>query len=127
MSVSVELADLEARIEEFGPIALVVTVGSDSRAHVVSVAIALDGSELRSDVGRTTAGNATANPSVSIVWSARPGGDYCLIVDGDAAVTTDDESAELRVQPRRAVLHRIASASADLPSCVTVLDQRAAR
>jgi hypothetical protein len=44
---------------------------------------------------------------------------YSLIVDGDVDPHVDTEG-ELVIRPTRAVLHRVADASADLPNCITV-------
>jgi hypothetical protein len=116
MSVPVELGELEDRLEEYGPIAFLVTVGG-GRPHIVSVSVALDGGVLSAGAGRTTSANIAANPTVSLVWAARPGSDYCLIVDGAASVVGD----AVEVEPTRAVLHRLAGAPGDGPSCITVL------
>ena len=116
-----ELADLAERVAEYGSLALVITVGDDSRPHVVSANVRMAGDRVEAEVGRTTTANAGANPDVSIVWAALDGGDYCLIVDGRASV---GGGGAVEVRPTRAVLHRLASATGDGPSCVTVLDQR---
>ena len=117
MSVPVELGELQERLEEYGPVAFLVTVGDDARPHIVSVSIAPDGDVLTAGAGRTTARNIGSNPTVSLVWAAHPAGDYCLIVDGGATVV--GETVEVR--PTRAVLHRLAGAAGDGPSCITVL------
>ena len=58
-----------------------------------------------------------------MVWPG-PGDEYCLLVDGLARHYGDAESETIAVQPTGAVLHRLAGAPADLPTCVP-LDQRA--
>lgn len=121
MSVRVELDELRERVAEYGSVAYLVTVGEDGRPHVVSVKVGLDGDALAAPAGRTTTANARARPDVTLLWPSR--GDYALIVDGTARV--DDE--RVLVEPLRAVLHRVASAPDDVPSCVTVLDRRAER
>lgn len=118
--MTVDLEKLHERVAEYGPVAFLVTVGGDDRPHVVSVPVELDGAAVVAGAGSTTSANAGAHPSVSLVWPAAPGGDYCLIVDGPARVG----DGRLVVDPVRAVLHRIAGAPADLPSCVTILDRR---
>lgn len=117
MSVPVELTELADRIGEFPPAAFLVTVGESHAPHVVSVVPAWQGGELRVGAGARTRANVEDRERVSLLWPAPPGRDYCLIVDGIARV--DDEGVALR--PVRAVLHRMASADASLPSCVTVL------
>ena len=125
MSVAVGLEGLQERIDEYGPVGMIVSVGDDARPHVVSARIALDNGVLVADVGSTTATNATRNAAVSLVWPARPGDVYCLIVDGTASVDDSSGTRRLAVEPVRGVLHRIAGAPDDNPSCVTVLDRRA--
>jgi hypothetical protein len=117
MSVPVELGELRERLEEYGPIAFLVTTGDGGRPHVVSVSVSLDGERLVAGAGRTTSANVAATPTVSLLWPARDGGAYCLIVDGDAEVDGD----RVRVEPTRAVLHRLADAAGEGPSCITVL------
>jgi hypothetical protein len=124
MSVAVELADLGERVAEYGSVALVVSVGDDSKPHVVSSIVAFDGSTLATDVGKTTAANAARHPSVTLLWPAPGGGDYCLIVDGTATIESAEATNRLTLQPLRAVLHRVADAAGEGPSCVTVLDRR---
>jgi hypothetical protein len=128
MSVKVELEDLQARLAEYGPVAFLVTVGDDSRPHVVSVRVQLDDGELVTGAGRTTAGNIGARPDATLLWPSPPGGDYGLIVDGPARVRDADgegEGQEALIEPVRAVLHRLADAAGTGPGCVTILDQRA--
>ena len=119
MSVPVELEELRDRLAAYGAVGLLITVGDDGRPHVVSVAVSIDERELVAGAGRTTSTNIGANPAVSIVWAAPPGSDYCLIVDGSARVQDD----RVRVTPGRAVLHRIAGAPGEGPSCITVLSR----
>lgn len=127
MSIAVELRDLAGRIEEYGPVAFVVTVG-ERGPHVVSTQVSVEGSALVTGAGRTTSANAGARPRVTLMWppvAAKP--DYCLLVDGDATVVEgagEAGEATLRVAPDRAVLHRMADAGSDGPSCITVLDTR---
>ena len=123
MSVPVDLADLREQVTEHGPVGFLVTVGDDGAPHVVSASVALDGDVLRAGCGRTTGANATRSPSVTVLWPAAPGAEYCLLVDGTAAVA----DGEIAVTPVRAVLHRVADAPGDGPSCVTVVDRRPGR
>jgi len=114
MSVAVALEALAAQVAEFGDHPYLITVGADGRAHVVSVSASLDGAAIAVSAGRTSRANAEAQPAVTLLWPAPPGGPYSLIVDGVSGVS----DSELTVRPTRAVLHRVADASADLPSCV---------
>ena len=107
--------ELAARIEEYGPIAFLVTVGEAGRPHVVSVRVAWDGDAVAVDgAGPTTAANAAARPDVTLVWSPRSA--YSLIVDGRAS-----DEGSLRVLPTRAVLHRTPEGDPSAPNCITVL------
>jgi hypothetical protein len=122
MSVPVELEQLSERIEEYGPVAYLVTIGEGGQPHVVSVCATLDGAVVRTGAGRATLENVVARPDVTLLWPAPPGRDYALIVDGDAARGPDDESgATLAVSATAAVLHRTPLGDPASPSCVRVL------
>lgn len=123
MSVPVDLADLRDRVAEHGPMAFLVTVGDDGAPHVVSASVTLDGDVLRAGCGRTTGANASRSPAVTVLWPAPAGAEYCLLVDGTASVA----DGEIAVTPVRAVLHRVADAPGDGPTCVTVVDRRPGR
>jgi hypothetical protein len=117
MSVAVSLEQLHARVAEFGERAYLTTVGSDGRAHVVSVRATVDGDRVLVRAGRTSTANVTVNPAITLLWAAPTDGPYCLILDGDARVL-DGEEGETEIRPTRAVLHRVVGASPDLPSCI---------
>jgi hypothetical protein len=117
VSVPVDLAALEAEIGRFGAVAFLVTAGV-GRPHVVSVRVALAGAALTMAAGRTSRRNLAASPSATLLWPGAPGAEYCLLVDGTARV--DDDAEVVTVEPTGAILHRLADASADLPSCVPV-------
>jgi hypothetical protein len=108
--MTVELADLEARIVEFGPRAFLVTVGTDPRPHVVSAVVSYVDGRLIVGAGRRTRANLEQNPSVVLLWPGAADARLSLIVDG--IVDDVDQLAEpdndLSVQPLAAVLHRIA-------------------
>jgi hypothetical protein len=116
MSVAVALDALEAQVDEFGRHPYLITVNAAGRAHVVSVRARLDSGTVFASAGRTSRENVDSNPTVTVLWPAAPGDPYSLIVDGEGTVDSDAE--EIAVTPTRAVLHRVADASADLPSCV---------
>ena len=123
MSVAVELGELAAKVEEFGPVAYLVSVRPDGRPHVVSVAVAWsdDGGSLVAGAGSRTSANVAENGNVTLVWASRPGADYCLLVDGTASAAGDEQ---LSIVPTGAVLHRVADASdPDAPSCVKLMPQ----
>jgi hypothetical protein len=117
MSVAVSLDELQERMAEVGGDPFLVTIGADQRAHVVSVHARVEGSSVVARAGSTSRGNVDANPAVTLLWSPADGGDYSLIVDGNGVVVGD---AEVAVSPTRAVLHRLAGASDDLPSCIAL-------
>jgi hypothetical protein len=110
MSIPVPLERVRAAIDERERHAYVLTVSEDGRPHAVHVAVSWEGDLLVADIGRRSAGNATARPSVSLLYPVRADGDYSLIVDGTAAVTLGSDGHRLRVTPTKAVLHRSAPA-----------------
>ena len=77
----------------------------------------LDGDLLATDVGSRTAANVGARPDVSLLFPVRSPGDYSLIVDGTAAVASDEGRHRVRVTPARAVLHRPAVVPDPSSSC----------
>ena len=117
VSVAVSLEQLHARVSEFGEHAYLTTLGSDGRAHVVSVHATVDGDRVRVRAGRTSTANVGVNPAVTLLWAAPVDGPYCLIVDGDGTIP-DEGEGETEIRPTRAVLHRVIGASHDLPSCI---------
>lgn len=117
MSVPVELARLHEEIGRYGPQAHLVSIGAGGRPHVVSVLVQADGDRLLTGAGRTTAANASAHPTVTLLWAAPPGEDYSLIVDGAAAVVDD----RLAIRPTAAVRHRVATAAGGGPTCIKVM------
>lgn len=116
MSVAVDLAALADRVAEFGDRAYLVTVGDDG-PHVVSVQVSLSDGHLGLRVGRGTAANLTARPAATVLWPPGPGGEYSLIVDGEAVAPV--ELGPVRVRPTTAVLHRVAG-TGDGPACLPV-------
>ena len=110
--------DLAAQIAAYGTSAQLVTVTGDGRPHVVAVTVALDadGGRLSMAAGSTTRANVGVHPAVTLLWAAPAGGEYSLMVDGDA------EAADggVTVRPSSALLHRAAHVSADVPRCLAV-------
>jgi hypothetical protein len=121
MSVAVALEVLEERIAEFGPHPYLITVSAEGRAHVVSVSARFENDMVVTSAGRSSRANAEAQPAVTLLWPAAGDGDYSLIVDGESSAAPDGME-EVMVRPTRAVLHRVASASTDLPSCIRIED-----
>ena len=60
------------------------------------------------EVGRRTAANVTARPS--LLYPIRAADDYSLIVDGTGTVATTGDGHRLVITPTKAVLHRPAPA-----------------
>jgi hypothetical protein len=119
VSVSVPLAALAEQVDRFGDMVYAITADERGKGHVVSVTVAWRGDELVVGAGRRTSHNVATTGTTTLLWPAPPGEPYSLIVDGDADV--DEAGAHVVIRPTRAVLHRVARADADLPSCVTIL------
>jgi len=119
VSVPVPIEALKERIAEFGVGAFLITANLEGRVHVVSVVLRVDNDTLVVAAGRTTRANVMVNPSVALLWPRSPDGAYSLIVDGLAAADSRND-AEVVVTPCRAVLHRLADATGDGPTCLPV-------
>ena len=109
MSTPVPLERLRAALDERPPVAYLLTVSDDARPHAVETRVAWEGARLVADVGTRSAGNATARPSVSLLYATRHEGDYSLIVDGTAEVAPHGETWRVSIAPTKAVLHRPAA------------------
>ncbi|HZM32368.1 MAG TPA: pyridoxamine 5'-phosphate oxidase family protein [Acidimicrobiales bacterium] len=122
MTEKVDLAGLPDRVDEYGPAAYLVTVGEGGAPHVVSVTVARAGTTLQLAAGRTSRRNATANPTVTLLWPAGPDGQYSLLVDGRAAVPAGGDGGgpdtPLEIEPTSAILHRDAGGQG--PTCLPV-------
>ena len=120
MGKPVEFADVVARVEEFGPLATLVTVGDSGAPHVGTVEVSVDGERLAIEVGPTTRGNVVARPAVSLAWLGEH--DYQLIVDGTATAgdQTGDGLYPLSIEVAQAILHRRADRPEAGPSCVAL-------
>jgi hypothetical protein len=101
VSIAVALDDLPGKTAEF-KWAYLLTVRDDRRPHVVAVTPAWQGASLVVSVGRGTAANAAASPSVTLCYPPPDLGGFSLLIDGEAAV--DEE--KIIVRPTSAVLHR---------------------
>jgi hypothetical protein len=119
VSVAVDIRALGERLADYGGRAYLLTVTDDQVPHVVSVTVELQDDHLVTSVGRRTGANLVARPAATFLWSpAAMEPDYSLIVDG-SAVDPDGEGT-VRVQPTRAVLHRVAGVAGDGPTCLPV-------
>ena len=102
MSLPVAVDDLRASIAERGPGAYVLTVTDEGRPHAVHAITTWEGDCLVVEVGRRTAANVRARPQISLLFPLRRDGDYSLIVDGRASVTSGDKGGRLLVRPTTA-------------------------
>ena len=117
MSVPVPLLRLRAAVEERGASGYLLTVSDDGSPHAVHTPLRWEGDVIVAEVGKRSAANAAARPSVSLLFPVRAEGDYSLIVDGTAAVAPGDGGQRVRVEPTRAVLHRPAVVPDPSSSC----------
>lgn len=117
MSIPVPIDRLRAAIAERGAVAYLLTVSDDGRPHAVHGPLAWAGDALVAVVGKRTAANAAARPSVSLLFPVRTDGDYSLIVDGTAAIAPDGDGRRLSITPTKAVLHRPAAAPDPAATC----------
>ena len=117
MSVPVPLLRLQAAVEERGTSGYLLTVSDDGAPHAVHAPVRWDDDVIVADVGKRSAANVAARPSVSLLFPVRAMGDYSLIVDGTAAVAPSDSGQHVHVTPTRAVLHRPAVAPDPSSSC----------
>lgn len=112
------MSTLWEEISAFGDHAFIVTIGGDGRPHAVSTSLRVDHERIVLLGGSTSKANAAERPTVMLMWPPVDGGPYSLLVDGDATLQGDDT---IEVTPTSAVLHRVAGADTELPSCVRLL------
>ena len=117
MSVPVPLLRLRAAVEERGASGYLLTVCYDGSPHAVHAPVRWEDDVIVADVGKRSAANAAARPSVSLLFPVRAQGDYSLIVDGTATVASSEGGQSVHVRPTRAILHRTAVASDPSSSC----------
>lgn len=131
MSIPVPLERLRAALAERGGNAYLLTVADDARPHAVHIPVRWEGDILVAEVGKRSAANAAARPSVSMLCPVRAEGDYSLIVDGTAVVAARESGPWLLITPTKAVLHRPAAAldpaSPCAADCVTLLPSATGR
>ena len=117
MSIPVPVTGLREAVEERGLGAYLLTVSEDGSPHAVHTALAWDGDALVAEVGKRSAANAAARSAVSLLFPVRADGDYSLIVDGLAVVSTSEDVRRVRITPARAVLHRAAAVPDPRSAC----------
>jgi len=111
VTVPVGLDQLRTEVAKYDGPPYLLTVSEDGRPHPVSVLVSWQDDELKLLGGTRSRANASARPDVTLLWPAREGGGFCLIVDGRASV----EGEEMTIRPISAILHRSHAASEDHP------------
>lgn len=119
MSVKVELDGLWDRIDEFGRRAYLVTVTDDATPHVVSVVVDRDGDDLVVGAGRRTRANLESRPTLTLLWPPAADPAYSLLVDA-TFVGELDGGERVAFRATSGVLHRVAGAEGDGPTCLPV-------
>jgi hypothetical protein len=118
------MTTLAEHVQRFGPDAFAITVSGDhrdARPHVAPVRVDVAGDGTLSVLllpGSRTERNAVSHEIVCLHWPGRPETDgYSLIVDGNVAVAPAAHDTELRLQPVKAVLHRLGEPGAETTAC----------
>jgi len=117
VSIPVDLTALRAQIARFGPTAFLVTTTASGAPHVTSVTVDAAPDELTMGCGRRTKANVEGRPELTLLWPVGPDPAYCLIVDARTVAVVDET---LHAHPTSAVLHRVADARKDIPSCLPI-------
>jgi hypothetical protein len=102
MSISVGLEEIAQVAASQAPFAYLLTISDGDKTHLVAITPAIGAEEIACEAGKTSCGNASARPNVTLLWPPGAPGDYSLIVDGTATV----DGATVRIAPTRAVRHR---------------------
>ena len=105
MSVKVTVIDLADRLDEYGSVAFVVTVGADNFPKVVHVPVVWDGEVLRCTPGGGTLVNLAEDGPVTLVFPAFEPGGYSMFLDGRGAPEPGDEAVAV-IKLTGGVLHR---------------------
>jgi hypothetical protein len=123
MSQPVDLDALGERLAEYGPSAFLVTVNEDGTPHVVSVEVRYADQQFTMSVGRSSRKNAGRTSELTLLWPSGPDPAYSMIVDV-TFVGAEGEDGPITVAPHAAILHRIAGAAGDGPTCVRLEEAR---
>ena len=114
MSIPIELADLQAKTNEY-TWAYLLTVRPDATPHLVSLSPQWDGEALLLSVSAGTARNSTSGATVTLCYPPLDHDGYSLIVDGLASAvegavgSVPDGKHLIRFAASGAVLHRSAA------------------
>ncbi len=104
MSEPVTKEKIPSVIGDYGPSAYLLTVSDDQSVHLASVYVVMADGRPKVSVGRRSGANATARPSVTLLWAVREPGGMSFIVDGRAIV----EGSSVEIEPTSGMLHRTA-------------------
>jgi hypothetical protein len=127
MGKTVQLPDVRAQIDRYGPLASLVTVGGDLAPHIGTVLVEVTDEGIEARVGSTTRGNVQAHRAVTLAW-LRDEDDYQLILDGTATAgddVGDDGLYPMTITVDRGILHRVAGRADAGPSCLALSDAAA--
>jgi hypothetical protein len=105
MSIAVPVDELGAALAE-RPWGYLLTVRDDGRAQTLALPTVWHDGALVGEIGRSTAANVVARPTVTWVFPGASGEEFSLIVDGDASVVGSTDGSTVVVRPTWAVLHR---------------------
>jgi hypothetical protein len=123
MASPIDPSRLRHHIEDYGPLATVITVSADGHPHVGTSMVEIEGGIVRIQVGPGTAGHLEENAAVCLTWSPPDGELYQLIVDGVADdVRPLGDVFQVEVTVVGGIRHRVAGAPTTAPTCLR-LDQ----
>lgn len=112
MSIPVALDALKAEMGRFRPAGYLLSA-SLSAPHATSIVPYWLDDVLETTCGRGTAANIERQSAVALLFAPLEDGDYSLIVDAEATVRRDGDQCYAILAPRKAVLHRNATATSD--------------
>ncbi len=124
VSRTVSIEDVASRLDQYGPLATLVSVAEGGVPHIGTVIVEVRAEVLSVRAGSTTCANIVVHPRVSLCW-LRDDADYQLIVDGIGTVgdeVGDDGLREVTIDVDRGILHRLAGRADAGPSCVPLAD-----
>ncbi len=111
MSIKVNVNELPEALERFGWQPFVVTTSDDGRPHMTHTELRRDEHGYTVVVGQRTVANASARPSVALLWPSPAPGTHSLIADAEASVVSGADEPTLRLIITGAVQHRPAGAT----------------
>jgi hypothetical protein len=123
MSIPVGLDRLRHEIAARGPVAFLMTVGAESRPHIVALGVEWAGDEFALAPGNSSTANARERRFVTLLWPDPGAGELSLIVDATvtSVASTDSGGNRVVVAPTHAVLHRAVAPGDDaMARCIPV-------